>query len=266
MASAPVSAAAFASSTSQMPLMISGPPHCSLIQATSAQESCGSNCSAVQDESEERSETFLAWPTMLPKVRRFVCSMSRHQKGRVAICQMCFGVNFGGAERPLRRSLWRWPRICRSAVSTSAEHFAALARLIRFEHEVLIAHHVELEPEGLRGDRGDILDRADAHGRQREGNAEFLGGAGRQHFAVGMLHAGHAGRRKGHRHRHLLADHRRFQRAVRHVDQHALAQLDLGRNRSRSPGRSTPSRHRNPHSRKTSSGRGAGQGFSGRRS
>ena len=54
-----------------------------------------------------------------------------HQKGRVAICQICFGVSFGGAERPLRRSLWRWPIICRSAVSTNAEHLAALARLMR---------------------------------------------------------------------------------------------------------------------------------------
>ena len=40
-------------------------------------------------------------------------------------------VNFGGADRPLRRSLCRWPRICRSSVSTRAEQFAAFARSIR---------------------------------------------------------------------------------------------------------------------------------------
>ena len=42
-------------------------------------------------------------------------------------------VGFGGAERPLRMSLWRWPRICRSSVSTRAEQPAALARWISRE-------------------------------------------------------------------------------------------------------------------------------------
>ncbi|SCB44631.1 hypothetical protein GA0061101_11959 [Rhizobium lusitanum] len=60
MASAPVSTAAFASSTSRMPLMISGPPHCSLIQATSLQESLGSNCECVQCDSVVMSEMSLA--------------------------------------------------------------------------------------------------------------------------------------------------------------------------------------------------------------
>ncbi len=36
----------------------------------------------------------------------------------------------GGADSALRRSLWRWPRICRSSVSTSAPQPAALARSI----------------------------------------------------------------------------------------------------------------------------------------
>ncbi|MNL49044.1 hypothetical protein D3C87_1719490 [compost metagenome] len=114
-----------------MPLRISGPPQRSLIHSTSFHESCGSNCSAVQAPSEERSVTLLAWPTMLRKVRRLVPSILMHQAGRVAICQRCLGVSFGGADRLLRRSLWRWPRICRSSVSTSAEHFAALARSMR---------------------------------------------------------------------------------------------------------------------------------------
>ena len=43
---------------------------------------------------------------------------------------MFFSVGFGGALRPFLMSLWRWPRICRSSVSTSAEQPAALARSI----------------------------------------------------------------------------------------------------------------------------------------
>ena len=97
------------------------------------------------------------------------------------------------------------------------------------EHEIPVVHHVELEPERLLRVRGDILDRADAHRRQRERNAEFLGRLRRQDFAVGVLHAGKAGGRQRHGHRHLLADHGAFERAVGHVDQHALAELDLGK-------------------------------------
>ena len=37
----------------------------------------------------------------------------------------------GGAVSPFFTSLWRCPRICRSSVSTRAEHPAALARPIR---------------------------------------------------------------------------------------------------------------------------------------
>ena len=60
--------------------------------------------------------------------RRFVPAMPRHQRGLVSRLIMLASVGFGGAERPFFRSLCRWPRICRSSVSTSASHFAALAR------------------------------------------------------------------------------------------------------------------------------------------
>jgi hypothetical protein len=42
--------------------------------------------------------------------------------------------------------------------------------------EVAVAHHVELEPERRLGVGGHVLDRADAHGRERERHAEGLGG------------------------------------------------------------------------------------------
>src|SRR6185436_8197097 len=42
----------------------------------------------------------------------------------------------------------------------------------------------------------------------------------------GMLHAGQSGRRDRERNAQLLAQHRSLEAAPRHVDQHALAQLD----------------------------------------
>ena len=51
-------------------------------------------------------------------------------------------------------------------------------------------------------------------------------GAAGVDLAVGILHAGEAGRRDRERQRKLLAQHRGLQAALRHVDQHALAQLD----------------------------------------
>ena len=130
-ASAPEAAAFSASSAVMMPLMMSLPPQRSLMRATSSQLRRGSNCSLVQEESEDRSDTFLAWPTMLPKVRRLVCSMPQHHCGLVARLIMFARVGFGGAERPFLMSRWRWPSTCRSAVSISAEQFAAFARLMR---------------------------------------------------------------------------------------------------------------------------------------
>ncbi|MNY29606.1 hypothetical protein D3C86_1636580 [compost metagenome] len=93
--------------------------------------------------------------------------------------------------------------------------------------EVTILHHVKLKPEGFRGDRGDILYGADAHGGEREGHAEFLRRLCGQHFAIGMLHAREAGGGECYRHGHLLADHFGRQRPVGHIHQHALAQLYL---------------------------------------
>ena len=94
--------------------------------------------------------------------------------------------------------------------------------------EVAVAHHVELEPERLVGVLGHVLDRADAHRRERERHAGLGGGPRRQDLAVGVLHAGEPGRRERDRHTDRLSDHRARERAVRHVDGDALAQLDLG--------------------------------------
>ncbi len=97
--------------------------------------------------------------------------------------------------------------------------------------EAAIAHHVELEPERLRDGARDVLDRADRHRREREGDAEALGRARGQHLAVGPVEPGQAGGRERHRHRHVLAHHGGAQRAPIDVDRHALAQrqqLEVG--------------------------------------
>ena len=94
--------------------------------------------------------------------------------------------------------------------------------------EVAVAHDVELEPERVAaGGFGNVLDGADAHGRERERNAELFGSARREDFAVGMLHAGEPRGRNRHRHGHVLADHLRAGVAVLDVHRHALAQQDL---------------------------------------
>ena len=55
--------------------------------------------------------------------------------------------------------------------------------------EAAVLHDVELEPERLVDIGGDVLDRADRHRAQREGNAGGLRGAAGVNFAVAMLHA-----------------------------------------------------------------------------
>ncbi|MCY1556608.1 hypothetical protein D9M68_933710 [compost metagenome] len=86
---------------------------------------------AVHSLREPMLSTPLTWPMMLPKPWRLVPIMPRPQRGLVIMLRMLATVSLGGAERPFFRSLWRWPRICRSSVSTSAEQLAALARSIR---------------------------------------------------------------------------------------------------------------------------------------
>ncbi|SCB44628.1 hypothetical protein GA0061101_11958 [Rhizobium lusitanum] len=106
--------------------------------------------------------------------------------------------------------------------------FCRLGTTDEVQDEVAILHDVELEPERLLRHGGDVFDGADAHRRQREWNAEFLCRARRQHLAVGVLHAGEARRCQRYRHGGVLADHGRFQRTIGHIDENALAQLDLG--------------------------------------
>ena len=110
------------------------------------------------------------------------------------------------------------------------EHQRAASRrdrpLDHLAHEATVFHHVELEPERPL-DRGrDILDRADRHGGKAERDAGRLGGAAGQDLAVAPLHAAQPDRRQRERQRCRLARDGGAQIALRHVHQHALAQLD----------------------------------------
>jgi len=130
-ASAPDCTASLASSTSWIPLTMIWPPQRCLIHSTSPQFRPGSNCLAVHSLRDPMFSTPLTWPTMLPNWRRLVPSMPNAQRGLVAILSRLAIVSLGGADRPFFRSLWRWPRICKSSVMTRAEQPAALARSIR---------------------------------------------------------------------------------------------------------------------------------------
>ena len=180
------------------------------------------------------------------------------------MCEMFLSVKLRRRRQPVAQILVALAEDLQVERQHQRRAFRRLGAVDQVRDEVAVAHHVELEPERLLRYRGHILDRADAHCRQRERHAEFLRRLRRQHLAVGMLHAGQAGRRQRHRHRHLLADHRAFERAVGHVDQHALAQLDLaeillvGAIGALGPGAGIR------HSRRTSSARGGARAPSGR--
>ena len=92
--------------------------------------------------------------------------------------------------------------------------------------EAAILHDVELKPERLVDRAGDVFDRTDRHGRQRERNSCSLGRAARQNLAVAALHAAHPDRRQSERQRHRFTEYRRLHTARRHVDEDALTQLD----------------------------------------
>ena len=127
-ASAPASAAICASSASSTPLRISLPFHWSRMRAILAQSSFSSNCSFAQAVRSDSFCTFFTWPTMLRNWRRGVRSIPSDQRGFSAMLIRLGIVGRGGEVRPFLRSLWRWPRICRSSVRTSALQFAARAR------------------------------------------------------------------------------------------------------------------------------------------
>ena len=255
-ASAPLSTASCASSASWMPLRISLPPQRFLIHSTSSQDSAGSNCLAVHSDSEPMFSTPLTWPTMLPNWRRGVPSMPRPQRGLVIMFRMLGSVSLGGADRPFFRSLWRWPMICRSSVSTSAEQLAALARSIRrsMKSRSRITYSwnqkgwLSVSPATSSIEQMLMVDSVN-------GMPNFLAARAARISPSACCMPVRPGGRDGHRHGHVLPDHLRAGGAVFHVHRHALAQLDAVEIASRWRGRCSRSTSRSRRSRRTCAAR-----------
>ena len=89
-----------------------------------------SNWVAIQCRSAVMSSVPLRWPTRLPKVRRLPRSTPATQAGLLAKSTSFDSDHSGGTVMPFLMSAWRCPITCRSTVSTSALHFAAMARSI----------------------------------------------------------------------------------------------------------------------------------------
>ena len=198
-----------------------------LIHSTSFQFSAGSNCSLVHCASDL---TFVHAFDVAGEVAEGLALALEDAPAPRPACWRCRrdwrGVIRGGTVMPLRMSRWRWPSTCRSTVSTSALHFALAARWINSLDEAAVAHDVELEPERFRYSRGNVLDRADRHGGEREGDAGGLRRAGGKNFAVAVLHAAQPDRRQRDRRRRRRADDVGGDVALVDIHQHALAQLD----------------------------------------
>src|SRR5436309_5395794 len=113
-----------------MPLRISLPGQIERIQSMSFQLSEVSNCDAVHSDSLVRSSVPLTWPTMLPKLRRLPRSTAATHDGLLAKSSSFDSDHSGGTVMPFLMSWWRCPITCRSTVSTSALHLAAIARSI----------------------------------------------------------------------------------------------------------------------------------------
>src|SRR6266851_5478089 len=96
--------------------------------STSFQLSVGWNWPAIHCESVVRLLAFGMRPSRLPNDLRFPLRTFNAQDGFFSTSRKVPRVRRGGTARPFFRSWWRWPWTCRSRVSTSAEHFAALAR------------------------------------------------------------------------------------------------------------------------------------------
>jgi hypothetical protein len=92
--------------------------------------------------------------------------------------------------------------------------------------EVAILHNVELKPEWLFCVGGNILDRADAHGRKRVWNSRFRRSARDENLTVTALHSNNAGWSQRDRHVDRLPHHRSGKRAIRHINSYALSKLD----------------------------------------
>ena len=163
---------------------------------------------------------------MLPKLRRLVPSMPRHQRGLVARLMRLAMVGLGGAERPFLMSLWRWPRICKSSVSCSAEQLAALARSMRRLMKSRSRITYTWNQNGWRPVCSAMSSMEQMLMVDSVNGMPNALAAPRPEFSIGVLHPCQARGRNRHRHGHVLPHHGGAGGTAFHVHRHALAQLD----------------------------------------
>ena len=251
-ASAPLLAASWASSTSRMPLRMSLPPQRCLIHSTSSQLRRGSNCSAVQEDSEDRSLT--PWRGRRCCRGAALGAQHAHAPARRRQVDQVAQRGLGRVDRPFLMSLWltqdlgqrqhqrraagglgasiRLPTNSRSRITYSwNQNGLPVAAATSSSEQMLMVDSVKgtpvgggAWPPGSRRRRAACRSGRSArwpaawprHGRPAWCAASVLpcsppragaawgtptgGGLGRQDLAVGVLHAGQAGRRDGQRH------------------------------------------------------------------
>src|SRR5689334_4436064 len=110
-----------------MPFRNTFPGNRLFTHSTSFQLKVGSNWFAVQAASELILVVSFTWPDRLPKVLLLPLRIDHAHAGLVMMSITFLSLISGGTVRPLRTSQCRWPSTCKSAVSISAEHFAATA-------------------------------------------------------------------------------------------------------------------------------------------
>ena len=89
--------------------------------------------------------------------------------------------------------------------------------------EIAVLHDIKLEPERLIRIGCHVLDRANAHGRERVRNSCLRRGASDENLTISTLHSDDAGRRQRDRHADWLPHHRGGKRAIRYINGNALA-------------------------------------------
>ena len=90
-----------------------------------------------------------------------------------------------------------------------------------------VFHHVQLKPKAFASVFGNVFDRTNAHRGERKRDSHFVGSARGQDFAIGVLHASHAGRSDSNRHCCCLANHVGRSISTFHIDSNTLAQFDF---------------------------------------
>ena len=227
MPSAPLAAASRASSGSRMPLMTSGPSHCSRTHSTSFQVTLASKLAPTQpiksaSTAPEPSNGFeVAHGQRPPAYGDIPCPVRplQHLPHPAA-----GAAHRAGHARPIVAVAGAGHR------EVDGEQQRAAARRLRprdhVADETAVLDDVQLEPERCVAALRDFLDRAAAQSREGKGHIRRCGRPCGLHFAPPRVEARKSHRAQADRHRPALP--KQFRRKVdrRDIAQHALPQGD----------------------------------------